>query len=81
MELRRTINAATNKSEEFNDFIQWLFFGGDGIIAENIRHEQRKVVKYNQLVANMVCLIIRLIRYRTPHAMFRAASARLHLLH
>ncbi len=55
-ELRRTINAATNKSEEFNDFVKWLFFGGDGVIAENIRHEQRKVVKYNQLVANMVIL-------------------------
>lgn len=55
-ELRRTIHAATNKSEEFNDFVKWLFFGGDGIIAENIRHEQRKVIKYNQLVANMVIL-------------------------
>ena len=33
-----------------------MFFGGQGIIAENIRHEQRKVVKYNQLVANMVIL-------------------------
>lgn len=29
---------------------------GYGIIAENIRHEQRKIVKYNQLVANMVIL-------------------------
>ncbi len=55
-ELRKTINAATNKSEEFNDFVKWLFFGGDGVIAENIRHEQRKVIKYNQLVANMVIL-------------------------
>ena len=55
-ELRRTINAATNKSEEFNDFVKWSFFGGDGIIAENIRHEQRKVVKYNHLVANMIIL-------------------------
>lgn len=26
------------------------------IIAENVRHEQRKIVKYNQLVANMVIL-------------------------
>lgn len=26
------------------------------IIAENIRHEQRKVIKYNHLVANMVIL-------------------------
>ncbi|MBC3884106.1 MULTISPECIES: Tn3 family transposase [Undibacterium] len=56
VELRRTIHAATNKSEEFNNFTKWLFFGGDGIIAENIRHEQRKVIKYNHLVANMVIL-------------------------
>jgi TnpA family transposase len=56
VELRRTIHAATNKSEEFNNFAKWLFFGGDGIIAENVRHEQRKVIKYNHLVANMVIL-------------------------
>tara|TARA_A200000113_G_C8633343_1_gene279995 strand:- start:109 stop:501 length:393 start_codon:yes stop_codon:yes gene_type:complete len=56
IELRQTIHAATNKSEEFNNFTKWLFFGGDGIIAENVRHEQRKIVKYNQLVANMVIL-------------------------
>lgn len=56
VELRKTINAATNKSEEFNQFIKWLFFGNQGIIAENVRHEQRKVVKYNQLVANLAIL-------------------------
>ncbi|MFP4896618.1 Tn3 family transposase [Paraburkholderia sp. EG304] len=55
-ELRRTIHAATNKSEQFNGFAQWLMFGGEGVIAENLRHEQRKVIKYNQLVANMVIL-------------------------
>ena len=31
-------------------------FGNQGIIAENVRHEQRKVVKYNQLVANLAIL-------------------------
>lgn len=56
LELRRSIHAATNKSEEFNNFVKWLFFGGEGIIAENLRHEQRKVIKYSQLVANMVIL-------------------------
>lgn len=56
VELRKTIQAATNKSEEFNQFIKWLFFGNQGIIAENVRHEQRKVVKYNQLVANLAIL-------------------------
>lgn len=56
VELRKTIHAATNKSEEFNQFIKWLFFGNQGVIAENVRHEQRKVVKYNQLVANLAIL-------------------------
>src|SRR5690606_27305433 len=54
-ELRGTIQAATNKSEAFNGFTKWLFFGGEGIIAENDREKQRKVIKYNHLVAN--CLI------------------------
>lgn len=56
VELRKTIQSATNKSEEFNNFTKWLFFGGEGIIAENVRHEQRKIIKYNQLVANLVIL-------------------------
>ena len=54
-ELRRVIQAATNKSESFNRFVQWLFFGGEGLIAENDRDQQRKLIKYNHLVAN--CLI------------------------
>lgn len=56
VELRRTIHAETNKSEQFNGFAKWSFFGGDGIIAENLRHEQRKIIKYNHLVANMVIM-------------------------
>lgn len=54
-DLRSTIQAATNKSESFNDFVQWLAFGGAGVIADNDRIEQRKIIKYNQLLAN--CLI------------------------
>jgi hypothetical protein len=54
-ELRATIQAATNKSEAFNGFAQWVAFGGDGTITQNSRDEQRKVIKYNHLVAN--CLI------------------------
>lgn len=56
VELRKVIQAETNKSEQFNAFAKSLFFGGEGVIAENIRHEQRKVIKYNHLVANMVIL-------------------------
>ena len=54
--LRKVIHAETNKSEQFNGFAGWSFFGGEGIIAENIRHEQRKVIKYNHLVANIIIL-------------------------
>jgi TnpA family transposase len=52
--LRRLILRAMNKNESFNGFLKWLFFGGEGIIAENRRDEQRKIVKYNHLVANLV---------------------------
>lgn len=54
-ELRVLIQAATNKSEAFNGFSQWIAFGGDGTIATNDRDEQRKIIKYNHLIAN--CLI------------------------
>jgi len=54
-DLRSTIQGATNKSEALNRFLKWAFFGGQGIIAENSRDEQRKAIKYNHLVAN--CLI------------------------
>ncbi|WP_110514545.1 Tn3 family transposase [Herpetosiphon llansteffanensis] len=53
-ELRITINAAMNKSESFNNFAQWLAFGGDGTIHEQDRDDQRKIIKYNHLVANCV---------------------------
>lgn len=55
-ELRKTIHAATNKSEEYNSLVKWSFFGGGGVIQENLRHEQRKLIKYNQLVVNMIIL-------------------------
>jgi TnpA family transposase len=54
IDLRRKIQAATNKSEAFNKFAQWVSFGGSGVIAENVRDEQRKVIKYNHLVANLL---------------------------
>ena len=38
-----------------NRFLHWTFFGGEGVISENSRDEQRKAIKYNHLVAN--CLI------------------------
>lgn len=52
-ELRGTIQAATNKSEAFNNFTQWLAFGDD-VMSENNRDRQRKLIKYNHLIANCV---------------------------
>lgn len=56
VDLRRVVTAATNKNEQFNEFTKWLFFGGDGIISENLRPQQQLIVTYNQLVSNMVTL-------------------------
>jgi TnpA family transposase len=67
-ELRSLIQGATNKSEALNRFLQWAFFGGgEGIITENSRDEQRKAIKYNHLVANCLifhylCSLTRLVR-------------------
>jgi len=53
-ELRSLIQTATNKSEAYNGFAQWVAFGRDGTIATNDRDEQRKIIKYNHLVANCI---------------------------
>jgi TnpA family transposase len=41
-------------SEAFNKFAQWAFFAGGGVIAENLRDEQPKIIKYNHLVTNLL---------------------------
>ncbi len=53
-QLRQIIHAATTKSERFNRFVQWVAFGGDRVITENVRDEQREFIKYNHLVANLL---------------------------
>ena len=35
-----------------NRLVQWLTFGGEQVIATNDRGAQRKIIKYNYLVAN-----------------------------
>ncbi len=54
VELRRAIGAATNKSELFNRYAQWVAFGSSGLATATTRDEQRKMVKYNHLVANLL---------------------------
>ena len=55
-ELRRFIQRETNKSEQFNNFAQWVSFFNGGLIADNQKHEQDKIVKYQHLLANLVVL-------------------------
>ena len=54
-DFRDMIQAATCKSESYNYFTQWVSFGNRGIATENNRDEQRKMLKYNHLIANCVC--------------------------
>ncbi len=62
-EMRRMIQAATCKSEEFNQFIDWIRFGDGGVIGDNLRFNQRKIIKFNHLVANM--LIFHTVAHQT----------------
>jgi len=62
-ELRRMIQAATCKSEEFNQFISWLSFGDGGVVHDNMRANQKKIIRYNHMLANM--LIFHTVVYQT----------------
>lgn len=54
IDLRQKIQAATCKSEEFNDFIDWVTFGKDSIIHANNTKIQQKVIAFGRTVANAV---------------------------
>ncbi len=54
VELRHVIQAATNKSEVFDKFVQWVSFGGADLLSPGTRDEQRKFIKYNHLIANLL---------------------------
>lgn len=54
-EVRRTIRAETTKIEAYNDFLDWVSFGGP-VIKSGDPVEQEKQLKYASLVANAVML-------------------------
>src|SRR5699024_5639181 len=54
IDLRRYITATTNIAEAYNGFAKWLFFGEEGIITDNDTEQQKKAIKYNDLIANAV---------------------------
>ncbi len=43
--------------ESYNNFIEWIFYGGHGVIAHNDPLEQEKRVKYNDLVASALIVM------------------------
>lgn len=55
--LRRKITATTNKVESYNRFIEWIFFGDQGVITTNNPVEMEKRVKYNDLIASAIILL------------------------
>ena len=54
--LRQEITACTNIVEGYHHFLDWLFFGKQGVITENDPQEQEKRLKYLDLVASAVIL-------------------------
>jgi TnpA family transposase len=54
-DLRQSIRAETTKIESYNDFLDWIGFGGP-VIKSGDPVEQVKQVKYMDLVANAVML-------------------------
>ncbi len=51
--LRARVDAATNKAETYNGFTQWLRFASD-VIERNDPAEQEKLVKFTNLLTNVV---------------------------
>ncbi len=54
-EVRRVIRAETTKIEAYNDFLDWVCFGGP-VVKSGDPVEQEKQLKYASLVANAVML-------------------------
>jgi TnpA family transposase len=54
-DLRRTIRTETTKIESYNDFLDWISFGGP-VIKSGDPVEQAKQIKYMKLVANAIML-------------------------
>ena len=53
--VRRTIRAETTKIEAYNDFLDWITFGGP-VVKSGDPVEQEKQLKYASLVANTIML-------------------------
>ena len=50
------MRAATKKIETYQDFSQWITFGGDSILKSRDPVENEKIIKYKDLIANAIML-------------------------
>ena len=54
--LRRQVSECTNKVERYHQFLDWLFFGKEGVLTDNDPEQQEKQLKYLELVSSAVIL-------------------------
>ena len=71
LELRHVIQRETNKCEALNKFLGWTSFGGEGIMKQSTRDEQRKFIKYNHLVADLLMFHNMVTMTRVLHQMYQ----------
>jgi hypothetical protein len=55
-EIRERAGRAMTMIESYNGYSMWVFFGNEGVIADNDPEEQEKAIKFNHLVTNIVSL-------------------------
>ena len=53
-ETRERAGRAMTMVESYNGYAKWIFFGNEGVIADNDPEEQEKAIKFNHLVTNLV---------------------------
>jgi TnpA family transposase len=55
-ETRERAGRAMTMVESYNGYSKWVFFGNEGVIADNDPEDQEKAIKFNHLVTNIVSL-------------------------
>jgi TnpA family transposase len=54
--LRQQVTSSTNKVEKYNQFTDWITFGGEALLLVYDGEERDKRVKYTDLIANAIML-------------------------
>ena len=54
--LRQQVTGSTNKVEKYNQFTDWITFGGEALLMVYDAEERDKRVKYTDLIANAIML-------------------------